>query len=122
MIFWLILIILAIIVLAILWWYSGAPGTKDDYPTMHARCKDGTKCGGDLICDNNCHRCKKRKGGACAGDVDCESGLICNNWICTSSEDVTIINDKNSKSNSSIEIKDKKGVRWDESRNQIFEF
>jgi hypothetical protein len=51
-------------------------------PIMHARCKN-TPCGGDLICDDVCYRCKQKVGGKCATNIDCQSSLLCHNWICT---------------------------------------
>jgi hypothetical protein len=133
-----ILIIIAIFVLIFLAWWYREPSIDDinktedetnsnNYPTMHARCRkdprcDGTvcvsDCGGDLICDTTCHRCKKKIGGNCSSTVDCETGLICDNWKCTpnsSSFDetphqysMTYINN------------DKKQVHWNE-QNEIFQ-
>lgn len=115
MILWVILIIIAIIFLIALWWYTGNP-SQENIPTMHARCKENSTCGGDLTCDVNCRRCKKTKGGDCANDVDCETGLKCQQWKCLPpqseipSEPPTIKKPTRSE----------RRVHWDETKNQIF--
>jgi hypothetical protein len=53
-------------------------------PTIHSRCNQNSPCGGDLVCDLNCKRCKKKINGDCSADIDCESGLRCHNWKCSS--------------------------------------
>lgn len=110
--FWIIIIIIAILTLLFLsYWYSYHlfNSTKDTlslnsdiYPTIHARCKqdpkcDGTTCvrdcGGDLICDEICHRCKKKLDGSCSSSVDCKTGLICHNWICVHPDSLDVHTD-----------------------------
>lgn len=97
---WIILILISIIVLCVLWWYNGSlnvnppdPLTSDIQPTMYARCHvdltGSNSCGGDLICDLNCRRCKKRIGGNCATDSDCISGLHCHEWKCLPTSDIS---------------------------------
>lgn len=56
-------------------------------PTMHAKCYTNHGCGGDLTCDVVCSRCKKKIGGNCASDVDCETGLVCRSWKCSDNLD-----------------------------------
>lgn len=136
MIFWLLLIITAIIVLTLLWWYSNPPiqstsitsHTGSDkssnlssdssdspvYPTIHARCQSSSSCGGDLVCDLNCHRCKKKLGGDCSNDLDCESDLHCHNWKCISDPPSSLIDVSSPKKHSS------KGVKWNDDLNQTF--
>lgn len=48
---------------------------------IHSRCNGS--CSGDLTCDLHSKRCKKQLGGDCAMDVDCQTGLYCNNWKCS---------------------------------------
>lgn len=91
MIFCIVLICIAVLVLI---WYGitsshnpPEPNSDDSHqPTIHATCKDGVPCGGDLVCDINCKRCKKQIGGNCAHDVDCETGLRCYHWKCINSQ------------------------------------
>jgi hypothetical protein len=52
------------------------------HPTIHAKCPFDALCGGDLVCDTKCLRCKKKIGGNCAVDNDCIFGLICHDWKC----------------------------------------
>lgn len=131
MIFWLFIIIIAIVILALLWWYSvpSSPSVPQDpkeskeanHPTIHARCRENSTCGGDLVCDTNCRRCKKKEGGACAIDVDCESGLQCRNWICAPTEVGAPISDS-LKSSPNVEHNkqsDTKKVHWND-YNEIF--
>lgn len=82
--FGIILVVIAIVVLLVLFWYN-RPQRNPIPPTMHSRCGINSKgeCGGDLTCDPTCHRCKKKLGSDCAVDVDCETGLYCINWICS---------------------------------------
>lgn len=90
MILWIILILIAITILFLLWWYADFTDPPAEinsietefHPTIHARCQSSLTCGGDMICDLNCHRCRKQLGGDCANDVDCEFGLRCRNWKC----------------------------------------
>lgn len=131
-----IIVFIVFIVFTILWWYCTLPShlasssvddklnTHEDVvidpsiPTMHSRCRTDVPCGGDLICDLNCRRCKKRVGGDCATDTDCESGLHCYDWKCTMDnlpevsllEASSLIHDK--------EITDKE-VKWDDAKNEI---
>jgi len=141
MIFWILLIIIAIILLfyslIIVWFndpiqnWSDHPvdnssdiistdniNNQDDnklpIPTIHAICHTDVPCGSDLTCDTICHRCKKKLGGDCAMNVDCESNLRCHNWKCVSqksSEDNQLdFIDPDERLNVN-EIK--KNVRWD---------
>jgi len=86
MLVWILLILLAIIVIIILCFYNY--NIDPNIPTIHAQCHENNSCGGDLTCDTICHRCKKKIGGNCAGDVDCETGLRCINWKCSLSDKV----------------------------------
>lgn len=116
-----ITIIIALIILAILWLTNSLkPSNPIDppdqiIPTIHSKCRRDSPCGGDLECDPDQLRCKKQKGGACANDIDCISGLYCNNWIC--SPDIP------TKPNTVLEIKDNqevsapKSLKWDDTRN-----
>jgi hypothetical protein len=60
------------------------------YPTIHSKCNQNSSCGGDLVCDVGCNRCKKQLSGDCSNNVDCESGLICQNWKCVPIPDNSI--------------------------------
>lgn len=100
-------------------YYNNNSSEDINYPTIHSSCSNNNSCGGDLICDIKCNRCKKKIGGNCSGDVDCETGLICHNWICTdkkpfhdniSSEAFDQLHSSNIK---------KKNVHWNDS-NDIF--
>lgn len=123
MILWVVLIIVAIIVLFLLWWISGNTQNLESnsefgsYPTIHARCKSSSMCGGDLVCDLNCHRCRKKLGGDCANDNDCESGLHCHNWRCVD-DDVPPID--NPIDTTKVDTKEVKAVKWDETRNKTY--
>ena len=120
--FWIIFVIILIIVLLLLWWIDrmytekNTPTSPDtSNVTIHSRCKENSACGGDLTCDNNCHRCKKRLNGDCASDVDCETGLVCHQWKCVPSNPNI----------PPIEIVDKpsqkeKHVHWNDAKNEIF--
>ena len=115
------IIVIAIVVILVLWYYNTitsfahntSPESKN-YPTIHERCHRDSTCGGDLSCDAECHRCKKLEGGDCASDVDCISGLKCQEWKCTTesaiSTQVDIEPDDQKKS--------EKKVQWDETKNQ----
>jgi hypothetical protein len=137
MILWIALIIISIIILLILWWHNFYSNREP--PTIHARCNENTSCGGDLTCDINCRRCKKRQGGDCAGDVDCETGLVCHQWKCMPPQDLqshhvpeTNPHEKQPTFTQSTnydiertyipETRQKKHhrVHWNESKNQIF--
>lgn len=124
MIFWLILIIIAILVILLFWCYN-IYSHPSIYPTMHARCHKDTPCGGDLICDDSCYRCKKGVDGDCAGDVDCQTGLHCHQWKCKPNLPDNKISDLSSKEPPVLPIqptiipKPKKRVRWND-KNQIF--
>lgn len=103
MILWIILICIAILVLVgVRWWQLVIPvnganlesevdmkvGAEiEAEPIMHARCRENTPCGGDLICDLKCKRCKQPVHGDCAVDTDCETGLHCLNWKCIPTSD-----------------------------------
>lgn len=134
----LLLIIIAVIFLLSLSFFSFSdpPVTTDsditppNYPTMHARCKkdnlsssypcDGalcvTQCGGDLVCDETCNRCKKMLGGSCSSNVDCETGLICHSWTCVPPSNIT---SSNNTLPSPINPSSEKHIRWNE-KDEIF--
>ena len=80
---WIIIIAIISIVCILLWWQSYDIPEFTNYPTIHTACKNTSSCGGDLVCDVICNKCKKGIGGDCAENIDCEYGLICNNWKCT---------------------------------------
>lgn len=90
MILWVILILIGLIVVVYIWWTSPiplAPQTNDSQedlpiPTMHSFCDPNRSCGGDLVCDSQCHRCKMKAGGDCAGDGDCDRNFRCHDWKC----------------------------------------
>lgn len=109
MILWIILVIVAIIVLILLWWFNTEDITH--YPTVHARCRSNTTCGGDLICDLNCNRCRKQVNGDCSADNDCQSGLICYNWKCV--PEIPLL-DNTIEDTEQIKHKTDKSVRWNE--------
>ena len=122
MLVWILVIVIAIIVIVVLWWYhDGAqPQTTaiEEPPTMHARCRSNSACGGDLVCDVQCHRCKQKVGGNCAVDVDCESGLRCHDWKCIpfnvdSTGDAT-------KHSSNTQKPANPEVHWDDAKNETF--
>lgn len=121
MIVWVILIIFAIIVLFILWWFSGSEVEESShYPTVHARCRSDSACGGDLVCDLHCNRCRKKIGGDCSGDNDCESGLRCHNWKCSPDDsNYTAETPKDSMKSNKGPVK---GVRWNDTKNEIHYF
>lgn len=129
MILWFILIIIAIIVLALLWWFNvsslqpsspSSPNLATDSsispPTVHARCNSSSSCGGDLVCDSHCHRCKKKLNGDCATDVDCESGLHCHNWKCVPNPPHILIDP----SSSQPKKRTLKTVTWNDDLNETF--
>lgn len=102
MIFWIIIFFIAIIIICFLS-VTKFTITNDeiqneisveDIPTIHARCRNDIPCGGDLICDLQCKRCKSQINGNCSGDVDCESGLQCHNWKCVPQESIAISEDQ----------------------------
>jgi len=130
-----ILIMIAIIILVFLSWLvkPSIPNQVDDYPTIHARCQkdkscDGatcvTQCGGDLTCDKIFHRCKKKLGGSCSSNIDCETGLVCHTWKCVSDTN-SPDNESDPKILSNEPVSDltfhveKKQVRWSE-KDEIF--
>ena len=49
-------------------------------PTIHSHCT--TTCGGHLICDPLCHRCRATLNTPCSSTIDCQSGLHCINYRC----------------------------------------
>jgi len=141
MILWIILIVIAILVLFILWWISGNETMLieiDNYPTVHARCRSDSTCGGDLTCDLHCNRCRKKIGGDCSADNDCESGLICRNWKCSTESNSAESNSAEPNSNKSNTLEPNtnksnnhivpskqstnKGVHWDETKNSTHYF
>lgn len=69
-------------------WKNALNQENEEYPTMYSRCDINNKCGGNLVCDAG--RCRQKLGGNCAANLDCESGLVCNNWICTNPEVKTV--------------------------------
>lgn len=76
-----LVIIFSIIIILVIWLF----GPKNQsLSTMHSKCNRDNSCGGDLTCDIISHRCKKQLGGDCSSDVDCQTGLYCNNWKCSS--------------------------------------
>lgn len=81
---YLIIIAILIIIIIIVWILYQEKIT----PTMYSKCINNKECGGDLICD--CRRCKKQLGGDCAVDYDCETGLYCNNWICSEEPEIRL--------------------------------
>lgn len=87
------------------------------HPTIHSMCNQNSLCGGDLVCDINCHRCKKKVGGSCSSDIDCESHLICHNWICTSTQesDSYVVEPNHITPNKST-----KNVQWNDSMNKTY--
>lgn len=125
-----ILLILAILFILYLH-YSSPPITtvsSDEYssddepniPTIHSSCNISDDCGGSLVCDNSCNKCKNNNGNKCASDVDCLSGHFCQNWVCTpfsqsSTGGAPKINPKSRKSTD-------KSVKWNDSANQIIYF
>ena len=116
MILWIILLVIAIIVLFVLWWFlpDDSDIEVDHHPTVHARCQSDGACGGDLTCDLKCNRCRKKLEGDCSADNDCESGLKCHNWKCIRDDS----NAESSETNIPIQKKKRKGVRWDETKNE----
>jgi hypothetical protein len=91
-------------------------------PTMHSRCQINT-CGGDLVCDLNCNRCKKNLAGDCSTDIDCNSGLYCHNWQCAPiiPPPLNIIPREPSSVNiTATTAPEKKSVKWDDTKNEIF--
>lgn len=109
---------LAFITLCVVWYTT--PANEDIvYPTIHARCKMNSACGGDLVCDLNCHRCKKQAYGDCASDVDCESGLHCVNWQCVDSvPDMPVSETSDIQDGNPTD--DAKSVRWREDITETF--
>lgn len=94
-------------------------------PTMHIFCSNNqlcngincvNECGGNLGCDHVSSRCKQKNGGSCSSDNDCLTGLVCSNWICIPSDNIS---DSSSLSPALSNKKDKKKVTWD-SNNDIF--
>ena|SRR5438132_13196325 len=61
---------------------------EENIPTLHAICSTNNYCGDDMTCDVSSKRkkegrCKKKVGGSCSSDVDCEQGLMCSKkWKC----------------------------------------
>lgn len=105
MIFWIIFAI--IFILTCVWIYTRVIKKNNKNVTMHSRCNSDSPCNGELVCDQQCNRCKKPLNGICATDVDCETGLYCVGWKCSELE---------KKSNKN------KRVRWNESNNSVHLF
>lgn len=61
------------------YWYYGGDNV---IPTLHAKC-DEVGCGGNLVCDSTCDRCRQKLNSPCANDIDCIDGLRCIDWICS---------------------------------------
>lgn len=122
MILWIIVVLCAILILFLGWWFSSKEGDESEepsYPTVHARCRSDSTCGGDLICDLNCNRCRKKIGGNCSADMDCESGLRCREWKCTRTKEP---DNPKLEEHSKSHIYDSKGVHWDETKNETYYF
>lgn len=121
---WLIvmIIILIIAIIGIWWWQTNNKNQEKEngeIPTIHSRC-DG-KCGGDLICDKTCSRCKKEIGGDCSSNVDCRTGLVCHQWKCLPYHPSFSISQSQESSNTesrNVSEQDKH-IRWNES-NETF--
>ena len=119
MILWVFIVLIVLAILFLSWWFTAGTSIADsnltfqNYPTIHARCQSHDMCGGDLTCDANCHRCRKKLGGDCANSNDCESGLHCQDWKCTN-----IPNLKNA--NNISDIKEPKVVKWNEEKNETY--
>jgi len=89
-------------------------------PTIHNRCDIDKPCGGDLVCDLKCKRCRKSLNGDCSSDIDCDSGLRCFNWKCSP---IQKINSSNNESSDLIkQKKSNKFVRWNDENNQTHYF
>ena len=141
-----IILMVAITILVVLWWYCTPANSKPNdesnigsdnvietdpiNPTIHSRCGTNTSCGGDLTCDLHCRRCKKKSGGDCATDIDCEFGLHCHNWKCTSTIPTTD-NSQPTKDNSqptsttstkdnSQQTPEQRGVKWNDDKNETY--
>lgn len=112
MIFWILLVIFIVL---LLWWYIHPPEEIEfeQPPTIHAKCQSNQGCGDSLVCDLNCHRCRKKIGGDCSNDVDCESGLKCHNWKCTDNTHHSPIIDTKTKDKTTH-----KSVHWNEDKNE----
>lgn len=83
---YIILLIIVVLLLLVLFFMSqfNTNLKEPEFPTIHSHCEKNSLCGGDLICDRSCNRCKKPIGGDCATDVDCQTGLHCSsNWTCS---------------------------------------
>ena len=84
MIILLVIIVVVVIILLyfIYYWYFSANNTTDNIiPTLHAKCNE-VGCGGNLVCDSTCDRCRQTLNSPCANDIDCTHGLHCIDWIC----------------------------------------
>ena len=112
---WIITLIIAIGVLFVFWWY-GTYHDHDSVPTMHAECQLNS-CGGDLVCDLGCNRCKKSLDGDCSTDTDCEFGLYCHKWKCSTEPHIS--HDIPLPLNNIIE---KKVVKWDDNNNETYSY
>ncbi len=116
LIYWFIgFIIISIIIFVCLLYYN-SPDTID-HPTMYSKCKIDSQCGGDLVCD--CNRCKKRLGGNCSSNSDCELDLICHNWLCSDPKDPKDSNKINPDINDipKSSNNNKKHVKWNDDEN-----
>ena len=87
-IYFFLFIIIIIIFLIIIIKYTNKNIINDhldeNLPTLHSKCDKNEPCGGDLICNKNCKRCKQKLGGNCSMDIDCDEGLKCYDWKCVS--------------------------------------
>ena len=131
MILWIIVVLCSILILFLGWWFSSKDvdeSEETNYPTVHARCRSDSTCGGDLICDMNCNRCRKKIGGNCSADMDCESGLRCREWKCTRVKELKELKELKESDEPKLEehgkphINDSKGVHWDETKNETYYF
>jgi hypothetical protein len=71
----------------------------DDTPTLHGRCSENS-CGGELICDLPSRACRQPLGGRCVNNVDCASGLYCQNWTCVNKKTPSSNNSSSNNSSS----------------------
>jgi len=69
-----------------------------DEPVMYSHCNLNSQCGGDLVCDIKCQRCKQSLGGNCSTNNDCQQSLICSEWVCSYPKNYLSDNIKNNQS------------------------